>query len=164
MKTQATLALTGLLLLTACAPATVYYRQGASVSRLQTDLTDCQVRALRDAPVATEIRQGPPLFWPGRTYCNPAGQCYATPGYWEPGNIYSVDVNADLRGRVEQQCMARRGYQPVTLGRCTQSIRNQVSPEPETRLPGITAQSCVIPQDGGGYRIVTPGLTASKPG
>ncbi|MEM7321144.1 MAG: hypothetical protein AAF408_19230, partial [Pseudomonadota bacterium] len=80
MKTQAAL-FTSFVLLVSCGPLSMYYRTGVTVTRQQTDLTECEVAALRDAPVANQIRQGPPVFYPGDRYCN-RGHCWRTGGYW----------------------------------------------------------------------------------
>ncbi|WP_245706299.1 hypothetical protein [Ruegeria marina] len=123
---------------------------------MQSDTTDCQVKALRDAPVATEIRQRPPIYFPGRTVCNAAGQCYTTPGWWEPGNVYSVDPNAGLRSRVEQQCMAQKGYSPVQLPSCSQNVAAQVQPVRGAKLPPLGPKSCVVRFEDGSIQVVTP--------
>lgn len=133
--------LAGLALLlgaAACGPVPVYYRQGAEVSRLQTDELACQTQALKDAPVANEIRQRPPVFYPGRKVCH-GGNCYYHPGYWVEGGIYTVDVNKPLRRRLEQTCMAGKGYQQIALKRCTQ--RNAAA-APGPRLAPLTEAAC----------------------
>lgn len=149
--------------LAACSELSIYYKEGASVSRMQTDTTDCQVAALKDAPVANQVRQSAPIYFPGRTICNSAGQCYQTPGYWEPGRIYTVDVNAGLRGQVEAQCMARRGYSPVTLQPCKQNVKSQVPQQRTTKLPQLTSGSCFVGFEDGSFQIISPTI-ASKQG
>ena len=141
--------------LAACAPLSIYYRPGVSVSRMQTDQTRCQVGALRDAPVANQIRQRPPIYFPGGQYCNASG-CYYRPGYWVDGGYYTVDVNAGLRGQVETQCMASKGYQPITVQLCDPGIKSQVVPMQTRTLPTLSEQSCSIRYDDGSWQIVTP--------
>ena len=97
-----------LLIVAACGPLPAYYKQGASVSRLEADTLSCETSALQQAPVANEIRQHPPVFYPGHRYCS-GGDCYYRPGYWADGGIYSVDVNKQLRQRLETSCMASNG-------------------------------------------------------
>lgn len=144
------------LILSGCGPLSIYYREGVSVSRMQSETTACQVKALRDAPVATQVRQSPPIYFPGRTVCNSAGQCYTTPGWWEPGNVYTVDPNAGLRGRVEQQCMADKGYAPVQLPTCSQNVAAQVQPVKSAKLPALGPKSCVVKFEDGSIQVVTP--------
>ncbi len=143
------------LALAACAPLTIYYRPGVEVTRMQRDQTQCAVGALNQAPVAEQLRQRPPIFYPGGQVCNATG-CYFTPGFWVDGGLYTVDVNANLRGQVEQQCMGDRGYQPVTLPLCNQSIKSQVAPRQTRTLPALTEQSCSIRYDDGSWQVVTP--------
>ncbi|NSY38902.1 hypothetical protein [Leisingera sp. ANG59] len=123
---------------TACGPLPIYYKQGAEVSRLQSDELACAAQALKDAPVANEIRQHPPVFYPGRQVCRNGG-CYYYPGYWSEGSIYTVDVNKPLRQRLEKSCMAAKGYQQIALKRCTQrSALSLAGP----RLAPLTEASC----------------------
>ena len=155
-------ALIALLGLAACDTGLSYYhRNGVAVTRMQSDTTQCQVAALKDAPVANQIRQNPPVFFPGRQICNGAGQCYYQPGYWIPGNTYTVDVNQGLRTQVETQCMARKGYQPVNLPACSPAVRQAAPPRQTTTLPTLTPQSCVIKYEGGGWQVVSPATAPS---
>lgn len=144
------------VILTGCGPLSIYYREGVSVTRQQSDTLDCEVKALRDAPVANQVRQSPPIFYPGRTVCNAAGQCYTTPGSWAPGSVYTVDVNSGLRARVEQQCMAAKGYAPVELPRCSEAVAAQVQPARGAKLPALGPTSCVVTYQDGSFQVVTP--------
>jgi hypothetical protein len=143
-----------LLALSACDTGlSFYYKPGQSVSRLQTDHTNCEVQALRDAPVANEIRQSAPIYFPGRSYCDASG-CWSGPGYWAGGHVYTVDTNRGLRQRVLAQCMAQKGYQPVDLPACSPAVRSAVAPKQTTVIPKLTESSCAIRLDGGGWQIV----------
>ena len=150
-------ALICLLTLSACGPLFLYYREGESVSRMQTETTACQVQALKDAPVANQVRQSPPVYWPGRTYCDGRGRCYRNPGWWEPGRIYTVDVNEGLRNMVEAQCMAAKGFRPINLRPCKQGMKSRVAPTRTTTLPGLSTESCFVQFDDGSFQIITPG-------
>ena len=141
--------------LAACGPLSIYHRPGVSVARMQNDRTNCEVRALKDAPIANQIRQRPPIYFPGTRYCN-AGGCYVTPGYWASGGVYTVDVNADLRGRVQDQCMAQKGYRPVSVPRCSSAVANAVPAQPTRTLPTLTESACAIRYDDGSWQIVNP--------
>lgn len=149
--------LPALLLLAACGPMSIYYRPGVSVTRMQNDTTKCEVAALKDAPVATQVRQRPPIFFPGRRICNGSGNCYMSPGYWADGGIYTIDTNQDLRNRVLDMCMTNKGYQPVSIPACPDSFRNKVLPTATTQLPTLTSNSCVIRYNDGQWQIVNRG-------
>lgn len=153
-KTAPSLAL--LVLLTACGPLSIFYKPGASVARMQSDQTNCEVDALKKAPVANQVRQRPPIYIPGNRFCNENG-CYTAPGYWVDGGIYTVDVNADLRGRVLAQCMAQKGYRPVEIPACPSSVASSVPPAQTTKLPTLTQNSCAIRNRDGSWQIVTRG-------
>ena len=146
-----------LMVLTSCGPLSLYSREGESVSRLQAETTACQVAALKDAPVANQIRQTPPTYWPGRTYCDGNGRCHRTAGWWEPGRIYTVDVNKGLRNTVEAQCMAEKGFRPVSLPPCKSGVKSSVPPGRTTTLPPLSPQSCFVKFDDGSFQIITPG-------
>lgn len=150
------------LALGACGPLTLYYRPGVSVSRMQTDTTRCEVAALKDAPVANQIRQRPPIYFPGQQYCGPKG-CVYRPGYWVDGGYYTVDVNRDLRSRVLDLCMAEKGYQPVSVPRCSPAVTAAAPQIPTRTLPALAENSCSIQYDDGTWQIVTPQVpTASE--
>lgn len=138
-----------------CGPLSIYYKPGVAVSRMQTDTLNCEVKALNDAPVANQIRQRPPVYYPGRQYCS-GGNCTYRAGYWVSGGFYTVDVNASLRSRVEDQCMAQIGYQPVRLPRCSAGVAAQVPTAATRTLPQLTENSCSIINDDGTWQIVTP--------
>ena len=142
--------------LSACAPLSIYYKPGVSVSRLNTDRTECEVAALRDAPVSNQIRQNPPVYVPGDLVCDAAGNCLRRAGYWVSGGLYTVDVNADLRGRVKDICMAQRGYQPVSIPLCSDSVKRAAAPRATVQLPELSEASCAIRYDDGSWQIVNP--------
>ncbi|MEW2916425.1 hypothetical protein AB1A64_05095 [Ruegeria sp. ANG10] len=147
-----------LMVLSACeGPLSLYYREGESVSRLQAETTQCQVKALEEVPVATQIRQSPPTYWPGRTYCDGRGRCYRSPGWWQPGRVYSVDANQGLRNQVEAQCMAKKGFRPISLPPCKQNVKSRVPAVATTTLPPIGTQSCYVKFDNGAFQIINPG-------
>ena len=143
--------------LSACVPLSTYYREGVTLSALERDRTACEVAALRDAPVATVVREGPPRYIPGVRRCDAAGKCITRPGRYVPGPIYSVDVNADLRGRVLQQCMADRGYVPVTIPACSAAIARAAPPVATNRLPKLRPETCAIRNSDGSFRLVNRG-------
>jgi hypothetical protein len=139
--------------LAACSPLSTYYKAGVDVSRLNTDTLACQTDSLAKAPVANEIRQSPPIFVRGRQYCDAKG-CYTGPGYWIEGDIYTVDTNKPLRDKLENQCMANKGYQPVSIKPCTFAVKQNAPKGSTTVLPKLTANSCVIKNDDGTVQIV----------
>ncbi|WP_206188385.1 hypothetical protein [Parasedimentitalea denitrificans] len=139
-----------------CTPLTLYYKPGIEVSRMQTDTLSCETQALRDAPIANEVRQSPPMYYPGEQYCN-GTNCYHRAGYWLPGEIYTVDVNRSMRQRIKQNCMAQKNYQLVKLPNCTSSIASAAGTARTTRLPELSENSCVIKNKDGSFQIVEPG-------
>lgn len=157
MKTVLRLLLPVMALSACDSPLSLYYREGESVSRLQTETTQCQLQAVQDVPVATQVRQSPPTYWPGRTYCDGRGHCYRSAGWWQPGQVYTVDVNQGLRNEVEAQCMAQKGFRPISLPPCKQSVRSSAPNVPTTTLPPLTTQSCYVKLDNGAFQILNPG-------
>jgi len=145
------------VVLAGCAPVSVFYRPGADGARTQSETDQCQVKALRDAPVANQIRQLPPIYYPGTTFCDPNGRCVVSPGYWVDGGFETIDINAPLRARLTTDCMAKRGYQLISLPRCDRAIAESQPPIPNEVLPPVTQASCIMVLPYGRWRIVTPG-------
>ena len=143
-------------MLAACAPLSIYYRPGVPVDVLKQDTLQCEVKALRQAPVANQIRRSPPVFVPPRQICN-GTTCHTRPGHWIPGNIYTVDVNSPLRKRIERACMADRGYVPAEIPACSPGVAKTGRGPATSRLPALKEDSCFIRNDDGSFRIVTPG-------
>ncbi|GGH25351.1 hypothetical protein [Cribrihabitans marinus] len=154
MKTLAWIPVAALVL-TGCAPLSIYHKPGVQVSRLEADTTRCEVAALKDVPVNTQIRQGAPIYRPGGRYCRD-GRCWTGPGYWDSGPVYTVDANRGLRDRATELCMAEKGYRPVSLPPCSQGIRSQVPLGRMTTLPRLTPASCFLRNEDGSYRIISP--------
>lgn len=147
--------LTSLVL--ACAPLETYYKPGASVATLNRDTTACEVKALKDVPASFQVRRKPPIFVPGNRSCDAAGKCTGSPGYYIPGGVESYDPNLGLRARVEVQCMADKGYAPVSIPPCPDSVAKAAPKAATTRLPRLSENSCVIRNSDGTFQIVTKG-------
>lgn len=142
--------------LASCAPPAVYHQAGVSVARLQSDLLSCEVAALKDAPVANQIRRSPPVFVPSRRFCNSDGHCYHRGGYFVHGDVYTVDVNARLRGDLEDQCMTRLGYESVELPRCKAEVVRTPAAAPGRVdvMQALTPDSCVARNDENRWQII----------
>ncbi|MGD1884256.1 MAG: hypothetical protein ACFB11_18340 [Paracoccaceae bacterium] len=145
------------LTMTGCLPLSTYYKEGAPLSLVERDETTCQVKALRDAPVANVIRQRPSYYVPARKVCNSEGKCIVRGGYYRDGQIYTVDVNKGLRVKLERQCMADRGYAPVDIPACPNNVAEAAPPGVTTTLPRLSSSSCVIRRKGGQIQIVNRG-------
>ncbi|WP_323782575.1 hypothetical protein [Thalassovita sp.] len=144
------------IVMAGCAPLGLYYREGAEVSAMNSDLTDCQVSALKKVPVAQELRHTPVRVVPIQQCDANGANCirdYEIVG----GDPYTVDVNKDLRKKVEAQCMANKGYQWVELPACTSSVASAASKQVTRILPKLSAKSCAINRGEGHWQIVTPG-------
>ena len=150
------------LALAACTPVSTFYREGASVNRLIADDTDCAVVAIAKAPVSNQVRRAPPRYVSGGTSCDANGTCVTRPGYFVPGEVFTVDVNAPLRSRVKSQCMFGRGYQLIDLPPCSGSVASSASPF--SRLPPLTEQSCAVRARDGTALAVTPGASLGQDG
>ena len=146
-------AFVGLFLLAACSPVSLYYKEGEVVSRQKSDMLSCEVEALDKAPVANQIRQSPPYYVPARRSCRSDGRCYTRGGFFAPGEVYSVDVNARLRRDLLTQCMAQKGYARVTLPRCSGSVTLQPAASSRARVPAVTPQSCAAKDSTGTWQI-----------
>lgn len=142
------------LVVSGCLPLQTYYRDGASLSLLERDQTACEVRALKEAPVATTVIREPPRFIPARKVCPTPTTCYVKPGYFVPGDVYTVDQNLNLRRKVEQLCMADLGYRRESIPQCPPAVVEAAPKAATTRLPTLTEKSCVIRNKDGTIQIV----------
>ncbi len=157
MQRKTTLLVIALATVAGCAPLNTYYRAGVSIERLNRDTTTCEVKALRDVPASVQVRRIPPEFVPAYKSCDSAGNCTIVPGYVIPGETITFDPNDGLRKRVEGQCMADKGYAPVTIPPCPDHVAN-AAPVGKTRtLPKLTPKSCVIRNRDGSFQIVSRG-------
>ncbi|MCD9146861.1 hypothetical protein [Pseudophaeobacter flagellatus] len=147
-----------LLGLTACGPLPVYYNAGHNQAQTQDATLSCQVQSLKQAPVANQLRQRPPVYYPGSRHCA-NGSCWARPGYWVDGGSYTVDVNQGLRQQLEQRCMATSGYQKIELPRCSQQQIASLQAQPNGTRPGhgLTPESCALRQKDG-RTVILPAL------
>ncbi|MFK7743957.1 MAG: hypothetical protein AB8B47_02795 [Roseobacter sp.] len=142
------------LVLSSCAPLEIYHQAGVTVSRMQSDLLSCEVDALRDAPVATQIRRAPPEYIPPHRFCRASGQCYQRGGYFIEGELYSFDQNASLRSRVEAQCMTQKGYTRAQIPNCKGTNTQSATPSTSDVLPVLTDTTCAIRNNKGGWQII----------
>jgi hypothetical protein len=144
---------TALLALAACAPGTVYYAEGVDLPTRDADYAQCEAQALRDFPVRSETRYTPRIFIPPEQICDAAGTCTITPGYFDGGEPYTVDVNASFRRTATRGCMGDRGYARVGLPLCAPDT----AVRPSTVMPPLTDATCLYrPTRSGPALIVNP--------
>ena len=143
--------------LAACAPLETYYKPGATVAQVNRATTECKVKALRDVPPSTQVRRTPPRYVPERRTCDANNNCTTTGGFYIPGELVTFDPNAGLRARVEAQCMADRGFAPVSIPPCPASVARAAPVLATTTLPELRETSCVIRNEGGSFQIVNRG-------
>ncbi|UWQ30273.1 hypothetical protein [Leisingera sp. M523] len=137
------------LLLSGCAAPTVplwFQPNKPHVSSLSHDL-DCQVEAVQKVPASNQVRSTPTYTTPTYLNCNPqTNSCISNGGQVIGGQTYTVDVNSGLRWQVLRQCMAKKGWQLVSLPPCGVPQHKAFMEDPEKyRAPkGVTAESCAI--------------------
>jgi hypothetical protein len=144
------------LVLTACGPLGLYHKPGAPVSEMNRAMTNCEVSALNRVPVDQRISRDPIRIVPRRV-CDSAGNNCTTFYDRVGGEVRTWDANADLRGRVLNQCMADQGYNFINLPACSQAVRKAAPPRATTVLPLLAPNSCAIRNNDGTFQIVTPG-------
>ena len=145
------------VLLAACAPLTVYYKQGASVSAMERTLNECKITALRKVPPRILTRYIPPTTAP-YTHCDANGHCYTFQRIITPGRYERYDANESLRFKTERLCMAGAGFEKVSIRECDAAQVAAARPLSATRtFPPLTEASCAIRLKSGRWKIVTPG-------
>jgi hypothetical protein len=138
------------LALAGCSASTVYYAEGVDLSTRAADLAQCEAQALQAFPVRNETRYTPRRFVPPRQSCDADGNCTESPGYFEGGEPYTVDVNADPRQTALRGCMGDRGYAEVNLPFCEPESRVR----PTTVMPPLTEATCVYRPAGRGDGVI----------
>ena len=146
-----------MVLLAACAPLTVYYKQGASVAAMERTLNKCKITALRKVPPRILTRYIPPTTAP-YTRCDASGNCYTFQRVITPGRYEHYDANESLRFETERICMAGAGFEKVRIKECESAQVQAARPLSATRtFPPLTEASCAIRLKSGRWKIVTPG-------
>jgi hypothetical protein len=138
------------LLLAGCARGTVYYAQGVDLATREADFAQCEAQALRDYPVRNQVRFTPRIYVPAERVCNAEGSCVTRRGYFEGGDPYTVDVNAEFRRTATRGCMGTRGYARVGLPFCAPDTAVRFS----TVMPPLTDGTCIYRPGGGGASLV----------
>lgn len=141
--------------LSGCLPLSVYYKEGAQVSRIDSDQVQCDVFALKQVPQDIRRRYIPPVYQT-RKHCNSLGHCSVRRILLAPGKWERFDANIGLREKVSAQYMIARGYDRVQLRACSPAVI-EATPITATQVqPPLTSQSCAIRIKGDKYQIVTP--------
>lgn len=140
----------------ATAPQQVYWKTGESFEHRQSDVTNCEVKALQAVPRAIAFETSPsyttPVYTtPVKTNCHPRGEntsCTTTGGDFYGGRTYggqtySYDVNEALRKRVVMQCLSLQGYQRITVPVCSKKEAENTISLIDGRLPFIGGVQCL---------------------
>ena len=168
MRINTSVIITVTVVVQACGPIIVYHNPNVTEGRMHNDLLDCEVAALKAAPVDLVTEKEPDTWIPEKKdcdkKCNKKGNCKKvckkTGGYWEPGDTYTYDANEDRRKKFEGQCMTQKGYQPVELPICTNVATDPVSTARSGRMPPLTENSCVVRAGERRWKIVNPPIQA----
>lgn len=128
------------------------YRAGATVGDKDQDTTNCEVEAAQRVPQQIEVHTTPVYTTPVQTYCYRSGYqtiCNSTGGDTYGGDMYSTDANAGLRKRVEDQCMARKGWRWIDLPACPAGVQATDLRGVGAHLPQLTNATCYIAYENG---------------
>ncbi|WP_135568163.1 hypothetical protein [Solemya elarraichensis gill symbiont] len=148
------------LLLSGCVstPVPMHHKTGVKPQKQTSDLTACQVNAVNAVPASMQVRRTPIFTTRTKTNCYTMGdniQCDTTGGQISGGDVHTYDANADLRERVTDECMTKKGYIKYQLRRCTPSeVKN--SPTSNTTFPPVTEMTCVKQGPTGRWVLVNP--------
>jgi hypothetical protein len=140
------------VVLAGCDAGTVFYAEGVDLVTRDADLAICEAQALTDYPIRQEIRFTARVFRPAMRVCDAEGTCRTTPGYWEGGEPYTVDANAEARRTATRGCMGARGYARVGLPYCERGAVVRYS----SVMPALGSETCLLRQPVGGPIIVNP--------
>lgn len=138
-----------------CTPLSLFYKEGAPVQRLNTDLAECKLQGLRNVPVDQDTRFIPGTETP-KTICDANGLCQTVWVQITPDKIETYDANEGLREDYVEACMGKQGYQPVSLPACNDAVVRATRLSATKVLPPLSSNSCAIRLKTGQYQIVTP--------
>ncbi|WP_224814873.1 hypothetical protein [Hasllibacter sp. MH4015] len=140
------------LIVTGCMAQSVYYSEGVSVGRRDADLAMCEGESLARYPIVNETRLRAPTFIPATETCDATGACTRTDAYFEPGEPYTVDINADFRRQAIRGCMGDNGYDRIDLPYCEQGTAVTQT----TVMPRLTGDTCLLRRGPGTPLVVNP--------
>lgn len=115
------------------------WKTGATPLERLSDDNACSLQALSAAPRSLSTTATPVFTTPSNVQCTTYGSitnCQQYGGQTLGGNQSIVDLNAELRERVYQQCMAEKGYASTNLPVCSSDQR---------QFPIILKTSAVTP-------------------
>lgn len=154
MKPVIVLALSTLVL-TACTPPQIFYKQGVTVARLDTDMAECRVHASRTVPVRLQQQYIPPVY-DYRPICHGTGSCSYIRVLISPGRFQQYDANEGLRNDVADQCMIGRRYEKISLPACPGDVAANLRLPSNRPLPPISSTTCAVRTNTGRWQVVTP--------
>ncbi|MEL6171295.1 MAG: hypothetical protein AAFQ04_10585 [Pseudomonadota bacterium] len=143
------------MVVSSCAPLSVYYQEGAEVSRIDASLLSCQTSSLAKVPEKLRKRYIPAVYG-SRPFCYSSGKCFYKHVLIRPGYFETFDANEGLRAKVTDQCMTDKGFAFVEIPHCSPEVTQETIIRATTVQPKLSEQSCSIRVEGGRYQIVTP--------
>lgn len=127
----------------------VYWKDEVSADQRRADHTSCEVAALQAAPRALSSTPNPTYRVPDNVQCTQVGNytnCYNYGGQVIGGGTTTTDYNQDLRDRVQDQCMASRGYSLRQFRSCTaEDVKTGVISKSSGIYPRATLVRCLTP-------------------
>lgn len=142
------------VVLTGCSTQ-VQYKVGVTPAQRNKDLNTCNMRATQAYPVRIVQHRTPRYYVPSRPVCY-NGRCGHSGGYWEGGDVYSVDVNKSERSQAFAQCVSAKGYQSVELPNCTGEARKSAVRSTQSAYPQLNSESCTVTMQDGSIKVHTP--------
>lgn len=131
----------------------MWHKAGSTGPQTDLDTTNCEVEALQRVPQQQVATTTPSFTTPTQTFCNRIGTqtlCNTTGGQTYGGGTTVRDVNAELRNRVFNQCMASKNYSYVTLPPCPEGIDVRIG---MTSYLPLSRTSCYIAYPNGNGTI-----------
>ena len=139
-----------MLVSSGCAGGTVYYAEGVDIATREADYAQCESLALSEYPVRSQTRFTPRIYVPAHQVCRAGGTCTIVPGYFDGGEPYTVDANAEFRRNAVRGCMGERGYARVALPQC----RTETTLRPSPVMPPLTEGTCLYRPTGSGPALI----------
>lgn len=150
--------ISALLMVVGCVPATQegFWKTGSNYQQTSSDYTDCELDALRQVPRETAVQSTPSYVTPVQV--SPIySQCFGSGAYRTctttggtvsggqviGGGVQSYDPNTALRAQVTEQCLMRKGFEPVQFPTCTSQQAETAISRLSMNYPAIERILCV---------------------
>lgn len=123
----------------------VIHKTGSTTAQRQTAADQCKIASFREIPVQMTVESFGGMYDPGQYVCRDyrdRRRCGYVGGIDIPPSVRTYDANQDLRSRYVQRCLASKGYNILTVPRCTSSADKAAFQASQDKQPPSSKLIC----------------------